>query len=150
MCLHLFSHLCFRHIQLFCLLGTCSYMAFCSSVLLEHETGSLVFSKAVVQVLRRIALVFALFNAETQFCSTILRRPVVSSSSFSEDFRRDYYDGLQLSVIEFCKPASAQVCCPVCTTSSHDVRVMQAAPETVTSNIDPVRFLPGTAQNEGC
>lgn len=150
MCLHLFSHLCFRHIQLFCLLVICSYMAYCSSVLLEHETGSPVFSKAVAQVLRRIVLVlFAPFNAETQFCSTILRRPVVSSASFSEDFRRDFYDGLQLSEIEFCEPASAQVCCPACTMSPHDVRVMQAAPETVTSNIDFVRFVPGITRDEG-
>jgi hypothetical protein len=147
-----FSHLCFRHIQLFCLLVTCSYMAYCSSVLLEHETGSPVFSKAVAQVLRHIALVlFTPFNAETQLCSTILRRPVVSSASFSEDFRRDFYDGLQFSEIEFCKPTSAQVWCPACTmceTSPHDVRALQAAFETVTSNIDFVRFLPGIT-NEG-
>jgi hypothetical protein len=122
-------------------------MAYCSSVLLEHETGSLVFSKAVAQVLRRIALVlFAPFNAETQLCSTILRRPVVSSASFSEDFRRDFYDGLQLSEIEFCKPTSAQV---LLSSVHNEVRAMQAAFETVTSNIDFVRFLPGITRNEG-
>ena len=45
-----------RDLQLLFLLVIRSYMAFCSAVLLEHETGNPVFSKAVAQVTPRVLL----------------------------------------------------------------------------------------------
>ena len=112
-CPHVFSHLCFH--------ATFSSCFYSSSAATWHSAAQFCLSmkREILcfpkQSLRSRLVYFCshLFHAETQFCSTILSRPVVSSSSFSEDFRRDYYlynDVLQLSEMEFCRPASAQVC----------------------------------------
>lgn len=61
-----------------------------------------------------------IFHTIIQFCSTILRRPVISSSSFSEDFRRDYYDAFLLSEkIECGEPHLSQVRYFVCSINTY-------------------------------